>query len=172
MLYPPELLDRLREEAVGRPDEGQDVPASEVLGDLGAGELDNALDFAGALHRLLEGASVLEAQPASDDELARLVARADPSRLGATPYQKEAELLVTMWLAEDGVPTVVDTDSRVKAGRLFINVTNTQHIHRELSRAGDRLIVTRSKGRLSVSGLGQSFTRTLDTSIRVIDQYD
>ena len=170
VLYPPELLDRLQAEAVMRADESPSMPASEILGDLGASELNQALDFGPALRHLIDGGSVLEARPASDGELARLVVRADPSRADATPYMKESELLITLWLDEDGVPTTVVTESRVKAGRLFINVTNQHRIHRELARVGDRLVVTRSEGRLSVSGLGQSFTKTVDTLIRVVHQ--
>jgi hypothetical protein len=168
VLYPLELLGRLQAEAVMGADERPNIPASEILGELGASELNDALDFAGALGHLLDGGSVLEVRPAGDRELARLVVRADASRVAATPYMKESELLVTLWLARDGVPTTVVTDSRVKAGRLFINVTNQHRIHRELARVGDRLVVTRSQGQLSVSGFGQSFTKTVDTLIRVV----
>jgi hypothetical protein len=153
-----------------RADERPNMPASEILGELGARELNAALDFASALSHLIDGGSVLEVRPANDGELARLVVRADPSRIDATPYMKESDLLVTLWLAQDGVPATVDTESRVRAGRLFINVTNQHRIHRELTRVGDRLVVTRSQGQLSVSGLGHSFTKTVDTLIRVAHQ--
>ena len=171
VLYPPDVLDRLQAEAGGQANGDEaDIPVSDVLAELGAGALRDALDYSGSLRQLIEGATVLESKPASDGGLATLQVRAHPSRADAPPFVKESELLVTLSLAEDGVPTVVVTESRVKAGRLFINVTNRHRVRRELARVGDHLIVTRSQGELRVSGLGQSFTKTVDMMIRVDQQ--
>lgn len=167
VLYLPKLLDRLQAEAGRRSEEHADIHASEILTELGAGALQEAFNFSGPLGHLIDGASVLERKPASDGELAKIKVRAHPSRADAPPYVKESELLVTLWFAEDGVPMVVVTDSRVKAGRLFINVTNQHRVRRELVRVGDRLVVAKSEGKLSVSGFGQSFTKTVEILIRI-----
>ncbi len=70
---------------------------------------------------------------------------------------------MTLWLGPDGVPVAADTARKVRAGLLFLNVTNDERVHRELALVSGRLVATRSRVEQRVSGLGQSFDKTVET---------
>lgn len=159
-------LDRLRaQRAAGRRD---DEDASEIAGDVAAGQVAELLDYAPTLQAMLAHA-VLTAEreaPLGGVPARLLVFKVPPERSRAKDVKIDSKGDdLSLWIGRDGVPLAAQRTVQFSVGFLFLKATGGATDKWTFVRRDDRLVVTHHEQAGSGGGLGETSESTETQSI-------
>lgn len=163
-----ELIDREQQARNRNPK--LNTPTANALREINAVEAADALDFAPAVLRLLDGAKVVtDASGTWQGKPARVLVLRAADRLDPDDASKVkvAENKVTLWLDAENVPLAVEHMFNAKFSFLFLKGEMKEKKSWHLSRAADRLVRARFESTQNSSGMGQKGNETVVATVRV-----
>jgi hypothetical protein len=163
-----ELIDREQQARNRNPK--LNTPTANALREINAVEAADALDFAPAVLRLLDGAKVVtDASGTWQGKPARVLVLRAADRLDPDDASKVkvAENKVTLWLDTENVPLAVEHLFNAKFSFLFLKGEMKEKKSWHLARAADRLVRARFESTQNSSGMGQKGNETVVATVRV-----
>ena len=163
-----ELIDREQQARNRNPK--LNTPTANALREINAVEAADALDFAPAVLRLLDGAKVVtDASGTWQGKPARVLVLRAADRLDPDDANKVkvAENKVTLWLDAENVPLAVEHMFNAKFSFLFLKGEMKEKKSWHLARAADRLVRARFESTQNSSGMGQKGNETVVATVRV-----
>jgi hypothetical protein len=163
-----ELIDREQQARNRNPK--LNTPTANALREINAVEAADALDFAPAVLRLLDGAKVVtDAAGTWQGKPARVLVLRAADRLDPDDASKVkvAENKVTLWLDTENVPLAVEHMFNAKFSFLFLKGEMKEKKSWHLARAADRLVRARFESTQNSSGMGQKGNETVVATVRV-----
>ena len=147
-----------------------ETPLANALRDIDAAETADALDFAPAVLRLIDGAKLVSdaagtwAGKPARVLILRAADRLDDDDAGKV---KVAENKVTLWLDGENVPLAIEHMFAAKFSVLFIKAETRQKKSWHLARAADHLVRARYELTQTSSGMGQKGLETVVATVKV-----
>lgn len=171
VLFSRPLLDQVSREQLARArNPKQSTPTVSALREVDPIAAADAIDYAPALLRVLDGAKIVEdknaawqGKPARQVTF-RLADREDDDGPGKI---KVLENKLTLWLASDHVPLAGDFHYAVKASFLIIKGEFKTRENWHFARITDRLVRVRAEQQQNSSGLGQKADENTISTVRV-----
>lgn len=165
-----ELAAAGREHAQTDPDRPR--PVSTGLRAIDPVDVEAMLGYSRRLLAELDGARLLGAQASSHGGApAQLLELELPVRLSESGRKriKHAHETLKLWIGADGLPLALEEKGEYR-GRIFLIIGFEAHQSRMLQfgRSGDRLIVLRAETNNGGSGLGESASESLTTTLKVL----
>lgn len=151
------LAAAARESAAHQRNPDVPMPVHDALEALDPAQLVDLADFAPALLRALEGATLTgQADVTHAGTPAHVMHFRIPSLLSKAQRSaiKHYQGTLTVWLGADGVPVAMHEERRYSGRRFFISFTISGTRTATLVRRGDRLLSLRYQSRQGGSGLG------------------
>ncbi|HYC93712.1 MAG TPA: hypothetical protein VEO54_31190 [Thermoanaerobaculia bacterium] len=165
------LLDQIAREREARDRNPKlNTPVASALREINAVEAADALDFAPAIVRLIDGAKLVSdaagtwAGKPARVLILRAADRIDPDDAGK---MKVAENKVTLWLDSENVPLAVEHLFGAKFSFLFLKGEVSEKKSWHLARAADRLVRARYEFTQNSSGMGQKGNESVVATVRV-----
>jgi hypothetical protein len=165
------LLEQIdREQQARNHNPKLNTPTANALREINAVEAADALDFAPAVLRLIDGAKVVtDAAGTWQGKPARVLILRAADRLDDDDAGKVkvAENKVTLWLDAENVPLAVEHMFNAKFSFLFLKGEMKEKKSWHLARAADRLVRSRFESTQTSSGMGQKGNETVVATVRV-----
>jgi hypothetical protein len=172
LVFPQALLATINnEQMIKLRDPKKDTPTLNALWGVSPMSASQALNFAPALVRMIDGAKVVDdhAETVHGAPGHRLVFDLPPSKqargtieIGSVTIEKDR---LTLWLGADGIPVSAE-HIRVTKASAFIFKGETQQLEKwTFGKENDRLLPTRYESSGSGSGLGQKGTTSVITTL-------
>lgn len=146
------------------------TPVANALREIDAVQTADALDFAPAILRLIDGARLLtDAAGTWQGKPARILILRAADRLDDDDAGKVkvAENKVTLWLDSENIPVAVEHLFGAKFSFLFLKGETKQKKSWHLARAADRLVRARYEYTQNSSGMGQKGHEVTVATVRV-----
>jgi hypothetical protein len=172
LVFPQALLATINnEQLMKQRDPKKDTPTLNALWAVSPMSASQALNFAPALMRMIDGAKVVDdhAEAVHGEAGHRLVLDLPPSKqargtieIGSVTIEKDR---LTLSLGADGVPVSAEHIRVTKASAFFFKGEQQQLEKWTFRKENDRLLPTRYESSGSASGLGQKGTSSIITTL-------
>ena len=171
IVFPRPLLDQVeREKEAKNRNAKLETPTANALRRIDPVETADAIDFAPALLRMLDGAKLLgDAQGTWQGKPARVLVVRVPDRLDDDDAgkMKISENKLTLWLGTDLVPLAAEHQFTAKISFLIFKAELKEKKSWHLGRVADRLVRVRYEAHQNSAGMGQKGNEVVVATLRV-----